>query len=227
MNKYGFRIILAGLIVLGLILVGVYGLKSGFAIESLASGTSSFSAFTRENLFYAVLVYMLIVILFTAVFTPSMLILTIAGGYLFGFWIGGISANISIAIGSVLALLSSRYILHDLVRHRLKKQARDFDRHFQHSGKHYLLSVRLVPIIPGFVINLAAGLTKVHIRTFFWTTLVGNLPADLIYSYAGSQIRNVESFWSIFSPPIFMALSLLGVASLVPIWVKRRGIELD
>jgi uncharacterized membrane protein YdjX (TVP38/TMEM64 family) len=224
MNKYFYRILLAAAIIFLIVLVAFFGLKANLSVETLTSGGGFLYELVQKNYALSLFIFILIVALFTTIFSPGIIFLTIAGGILFGFVPGALASNVGMTLGSALAFLSSRYLLHDLVKSLFGKRFEAFAKHIRKEGRSYLLFLRLSPVIPAFVINLFSGLTKIHLWTFIWTTSLGSLPADFIYAYLGNEIKDFKTFDQVFASEISMALLLLALFSLLPLWLRRRNV---
>jgi len=147
--------------------------------------------------------------------------LTLAGGFLFHLFPGIIYVNVAATVGATLGFLFARYILGNKVQEKYASQLERFNRELDENGHLYLLTLRLIPAFPFFLINLLAGLTKVSLKTFFWTTMVGILPGSLVYSFAGSQLNTIESVEDIFSGSIIAAFLALALFALLPVILKK------
>ncbi|MBV8209581.1 MAG: FAD-dependent oxidoreductase [Burkholderiaceae bacterium] len=147
---------------------------------------------------------------------PGALLMTLAGGALFGLATGTVLVSFASSIGATLALLAARFLLRDWVQQRFSERLAAIDDGIRREGAFYLFALRLVPLFPFFVINLAMGLTAISLRTFYWVSQVGMLPATLVYVYAGTQLGQFQ-----VSRGLLAALALLGVFPLL----ARRALE--
>ncbi len=183
----------------------------------------------RETLLFSVQNhYVLSMILFIMVYTfavgasvPGAEILTIAGGFLFGTVFAVVYVNIGATAGSVLAFLSARYLLGTSLQRKYQAQLLAFNEEIAKNGSTYLLTLRLIPVVPFFLVNFLSGLTKIPIRTFVWTTSLGILPASAIYAFAGKQLRTMQSPSEIFSINIMLVFAALVLFSMLPIVIKH------
>ena len=147
----------------------------------------------------------------TSVSLPGALILTLAGGALFGLVQGTILISFASTIGALLAFLVVRYFLHDFVQNKFSERLKFINDKVKQEGAYYLLFVRLVPLFPFFLVNLVMALTPIRAFTYYWISQLGMLPATIIYVNAGSQLAKISSPSDIASPAIIFALMLLGV----------------
>jgi uncharacterized membrane protein YdjX (TVP38/TMEM64 family) len=164
---------------------------------------------------------MAIYILQTALSLPGAAILSLAAGAIFGSILGTVYAVISASIGATLAFLVTRYLLRDLVLARFGSRLEGMNRELDQRGFNYLLFLRLVPVFPFFLINLAAGLTRLPLRTFMLGTLLGIIPGGFVYVNAGASLATITSLSGIASPRVLGSLALLGLFALIPVFYNK------
>jgi uncharacterized membrane protein YdjX (TVP38/TMEM64 family) len=158
----------------------------------------------------------------TALSLPAATVLSLAAGVLFGRWVGTAVVLLAATLGATLAFLSSRYLLRDWVRRRSGARLEAVNRGVERDGAFYLLTLRLVPAFPFFLVNLAMGLTPMRAWTFAWVSLVGMLPATFLYVHTAATLEGVHSPREILSPGVLLSLALLGVVPLALRWFVRR-----
>ena len=151
----------------------------------------------------------------TALCFPAAPVLGISGGALFGFWPGLIIVIIASSIGSTIAFFDSRYLLRDWVKQKLGRRMRAIDKGMEKHGALYLLTLRLNPVIPYWLVNLAMGLTAIRPSTYVPLTIAGLAPASLIYVHAGTSLATLESAHDIVSPELLLALLALSTFPLL------------
>jgi uncharacterized membrane protein YdjX (TVP38/TMEM64 family) len=157
----------------------------------------------------------------TALSLPGAAIFTLTGGFLFGTALGTAYVNIGATSGAVLAFLTARYLLRDGVERRFGEKLDAIQRGFSRNAFNYLLTLRLIPLFPFFLVNLAAGLTRISLSTYTAATAIGIIPASIVYANAGSQLGQIESLKDIVSPRVLGAFALLGLLALVPVAYQR------
>jgi uncharacterized membrane protein YdjX (TVP38/TMEM64 family) len=128
---------------------------------------------------------------------------------------------VAATIGATLAFLVTRYLLREAVLGRFGGRLEGLNRELAARGFNYLLFLRLVPLFPFFLINLAAGLTRLPLRTFVLATLVGIIPGGFVYVNAGASLATVDSLAAIASPRVLGSFALLGLFALVPVFYGR------
>ena len=159
----------------------------------------------------------------TALSLPVAAALTLAAGALFGRWAGTGVVSLAATLGATLAFLASRYLFRDWVRSRVADRLGALDRGAGRDGAYYLFALRLVPAVPFFLINLGMGLTSMRLRTFVVVSWAGMLPGAFLYANAGAALATIDRPADILSPPVLVALALLGLAPLATRLVARRA----
>jgi uncharacterized membrane protein YdjX (TVP38/TMEM64 family) len=163
----------------------------------------------------------------TALSLPGAAILSLASGAIFGSALGTLYAVSAATIGATLAFLVTRYLLRDAILARFGPKLEGLNRELEARGFNYLLFLRLVPLFPFFLINLAAGLTRLPLRTFVLGTLIGIIPGGFVYVNAGASLASINSLRDVASPRVLGSFALLGLFALVPVLYgklkKQRG----
>jgi uncharacterized membrane protein YdjX (TVP38/TMEM64 family) len=143
---------------------------------------------------HPVLVYLmafLIYVCVTGLSLPGAAALTLVYGWYFGLLPGVILVSFASTTGATVAFLFSRFIFRDAIRNRFAERLVKFDQALQLEGAFYLFTLRLIPIVPFFVINLVMGLTRLKIWTFWWVSQLGMLAGTIVYVYAGSTLPSL------------------------------------
>jgi len=165
--------------------------------------------------------FMVLYIVQTALSLPGAAILSLAAGAIFGSIMGTVYANIAATIGATLAFLVTRYLLRDVVLNKFGSKLEGMNRELEERGLNYLLFLRLVPLFPFFLINLAAGLTRLPLRTFFFGTMLGIIPGGFVYVNAGASLATIDSLSGIVSPRVLSSFALLGLFALIPVLYNK------
>jgi len=186
------------------------------SFESLKANREALIAFHASHRLATVLTFMALYILQTALSLPGATVFSLAAGLLFGAALGTVYAVIAATIGAVLAFGLSRYLVRDLVQQRFGTRLAKVNEALEKEGLSYLLFLRLVPLFPFFLVNLAAAMTRLPLRTFALGTLIGILPGGFIYVNAGASIATINSLGDIASPKVVGSFALLGVFALLP-----------
>ncbi len=176
---------------------------------------------TFDNYALSIVLFVLLYIVVTGLSIPGAVVLTLAGGFLYGTAPATLYVNLGATTGAVLAFLFARYLLGQQLQHKYQQQLDQFNREMDTAGARYLLTLRLVPVFPFFLINFLSGLTKVPLKTFAWTTAVGIIPGTVVFAYAGRQIGSIDSPAGILSTNVIAAFLLLASFALFPAVFSR------
>jgi len=198
-----------------------FDLKQYLSLDALKANRDGLLAYTESRYLTAVLIYIAVYCLQTAFSLPGATVLTLAGGFLFGPVLGTVYVNIAATAGATLAFLAARYLLRDWVERRFGERLRPIQEGFERNAFNYLLTLRLIPLFPFFLVNLVAGLTRIGVGAFVAATAIGIVPASFVFANAGRQLGSINSLGEIASPRVLAALALLGVLSIVPIIYRR------
>jgi len=163
----------------------------------------------------AALAYFVVYVAVTGLSLPGAAVMTLAGGAVFGLGWGLVLVSFASSIGATLAFLASRYLLRDAVQAKFGDRLQALNAGVEREGGFYLFTLRLVPVFPFFVINLAMGLTPIRTWTFYWVSQVGMLAGTLAYVNAGTQFARIDSVAGILSPALVGSFALLGVFPLL------------
>lgn len=191
----------------------VFDLRQYVALEFFQSRRDAIVSHVASNPVFASAVFFAIYVTVTGLSVPGAFVLTIVAGALFGLLWGTVLVSFASSIGATLAFLTSRVLLREWVQRKLGARLAAVNAGVVKEGAYYLFALRLAPVFPFFVINLAMGLTPMRTRTFYWVSQLGMLPGTIIYIYAGTQLRQFELSWQ-----LALALILLG---LFPLAAKR------
>ena len=155
--------------------------------------------------------------------------MTLVIGWYFGFARGLILVSFASTAGATLAFLLSRYFLRDTIQNKFGDKLASFNESLKREGAFYLFSLRLIPAVPFFVINVVMGLTPVKTPTFWWVSQLGMLPGTAVFVYAGSQFPDLKTLaekgpGGILTPQLIAAFVVLG---LFPLVVKKLMAKLS
>lgn len=198
-----------------------FDLAQYLSLQSLKANRDRLLAFTDEHYGLAVAFFVGAYVLLTAVSLPGAVILTLGGGFLFGSALGTLYVNLGATTGATVAFLASRYLLHDWVEARFGHRLAAFQEGFSRNAFHYLMTLRLIPVFPFFLVNTLSGLTRVPLGTYVTATAIGIIPGSFVYAYAGRQLGTINSLGEIASPRVLLAFTLLGLLTLVPVLYRR------
>jgi uncharacterized membrane protein YdjX (TVP38/TMEM64 family) len=196
-------------------------LQKYLSLEALKANRQTLLDYHESHRLVMVAGFMALYIVQTALSLPGAAILSLAAGAIFGALMGTVYAIVAATAGATLAFLVTRYLLRDAVLSRFGGKLEGMNRELEERGFNYLLFLRLVPVFPFFLINLAAGLTRLPLRTFFIGTLLGIIPGGFVYVNAGASLATIDSLAGIASPRVLGSFALLGLFALLPVLYNR------
>ena len=220
-----------GPIVLLLVVVAILlrsGLLGRLSLDGLRESRGELLAFVHAHPLESLLVYIVVYVTAVALSLPSALILTLTGGFLFGPWLGGSTAAVGCTLGATVVFLIARLTAGDAMEARTGPRVRALADEIKKDAFFYLLTLRLIPVMPFWLTNVAAGLIAIRASTFFTATLIGIWPVAVIYAGVGSGLGSLFdsgqplSVHSLITPKVLLPLAGLAVLSVLPILYQRR-----
>ncbi len=207
------------LLVLGLTLAyQQLDLGRWLTLDQLKASRDALQQFYNSDPVWTLAVFFGVYVLATAVSFPGASVLTLAGGAIFGLGIGLLVVSFASSLGALLAFWMARTLLRDTVERRFGTFLAPINAGLAKDGVFYLLTLRLVPVFPFWLINLTMGLTQIGARPFYIVSQIGMLAGTAVYVNAGTQLAAIESTADILSPPLLGSLVLLGAFPLVAKW---------
>jgi pyruvate/2-oxoglutarate dehydrogenase complex dihydrolipoamide dehydrogenase (E3) component/uncharacterized membrane protein YdjX (TVP38/TMEM64 family) len=197
-------------------------------LGTIKSRQADLEAWRAAQPLLAALIFFAGYVAVTALSLPGAAVMTLAGGAIFGLGWGLLLVSFASSIGATLAFLASRWLLGDWVQARFGERLKALNAGVDKDGAFYLFTLRLVPVFPFFVINLAMGLTRLKPWTFYWVSQLGMLAGTVVYVNAGTQLAQIKSLSGIVSPGLLGSLVLLGVFPLIARklinWIQARKV---
>ncbi|MBY0563625.1 MAG: VTT domain-containing protein [Hyphomonadaceae bacterium] len=213
----------------------VFRVHERFSLDALYAQSESLDAFVMRNYAIAIAIFMGVYALAVASSIPGASFLTLSAGFLFGTWIGGAAAWIAATIGATLIFLAARTAFGDALRARAGGWLTRLGAGFRNNAFSYLLVLRLTPVAPFFVVNLAPAFFNVKLRDYVLATLLGMIPGAFVYASVGDGLRaaletgaaanpNEAARAILLSPQVFGPILALIALALLPIAIKAmRG----
>ncbi|GAB2196753.1 FAD-dependent oxidoreductase [Sessilibacter sp. MAH4] len=200
------------------ILVGLFFAFDGtqyLSVEGIKNNVDTLQAWRAESALTFAIIFFTVYVITTALSVPGAALLTLAAGALFGFWWGVLIASFASSLGATLAFLASRYVLGESIQSKFGDRLSSINKGIERDGAFYLLTLRLVPAFPFFLVNLLMGLTPIKTITYYWVSQIGMLAGTAIYVNAGTQLAQIESTGDILSTELFISFFLLGIFPLI------------
>jgi uncharacterized membrane protein YdjX (TVP38/TMEM64 family) len=205
---------------MGIIAIHMSGVRQYLTLEAIKIKSALLSEYVATSYSKAVLFFIAAYCAAVLFLLPGVALLTILGGYLFGAFWGAVYTNIGATLGAVGAFCVVRYVVGSFVQERYAVQLARFNSEFEQQGTAYLLGIHFIAVVPFFLVNILAGLTRVSLWTFMWTTSLGIFPASLVFAFAGKQLHEITSLRDILTPNIIFAFTLIAFLALLPTIVR-------
>ncbi len=215
------KIIILILIAILIVLFFVFDLGQYLNLEYLKSQKQAIENYYQNNPLTTMGIYFLAYVIMAALSLPGAVILTLAGGAVFGLITGTLLVSFASTIGATLAFLISRTLLRDVIQKKFGDSLVSFNEGVKKDGAFYLFTLRLVPVFPFFVVNLVMGLTALKTSTYYWVSQLGMLIGTIVFVNAGTQLGKIDSVSGILSPALIGSFVLLGLFPLL----AKKGLE--
>jgi len=191
------------------------------SLDAVKSHRDALLAFTQAHFVASIVIAFVVYVAATALSVPGGLVLSLTMGFLFGRWLGTALVVIAATTGATLAFLAARYLFADAARRRMGALGEKINAGFTENALNYLLFLRLVPLFPFFLVNLAPAFTSISVRTFVVGTLIGIIPGSFVFVNLGQTLSRIDSLSGLLSTETIAAFVLLGVLALVPVVIRR------
>jgi len=191
------------------------------SLDAVKANRDALLHFTQEH-FVAALAIAFLVYAGTVAFSlPGGLVLSLTMGFIFGRWVGTVLVVIAATVGATLVFLAARYLFADTARRRMGPLGAKISAGFTENAFNYLLFLRLVPLFPFFLVNLAPAFTNISLRTYVLGTLIGIIPGSFVYANLGQTLGRIDALSGLVSTETLGAFVLLGAFALVPVLVRK------
>ncbi len=190
-------------------------------LESVKANRDALLAFTDAHYFLALVIAFLAYAGAVAFSLPGGLVLSLTTGFIFGRWAGTLLAVLAATVGATLVFLAARYLFADAARRRMGALGEKISAGFTENAFNYLLFLRLVPLFPFFLVNLAPAFTNISLRTYILGTFIGIIPGTFVYVNLGQTLGRIDSLSGLVSTETLGAFVLLGLFALLPVLLKK------
>jgi len=223
------------------------GWHNYLSFKELALNLDNLRAFITANYIPAILLYILAYAVLTALSFPSGIVITVAGGLLFGWFVGTLATVTGATIGATILFLAAKTSLGEHLKSKAGPFLEKLQKGFEENALSYMFFLRLVPAFPFWLINLAPALLGVKLSTYFIATFFGIIPGTLAFSYVGQGLESVIvaqknayqacldgatstaagnckfefDTSSLITPDLLIAFALLAIVALLPVAIKK------
>lgn len=221
------RLLPLAILVAGLAAFFAFGLDDYVTLDTLRDNRKSLGMWVADNWLLAAFLYVLAYIVIVAFSLPAGLVATLTGGFLFGTVFGGLLTVIGATVGATIIFLAARTALGDMLRAKAGPKLRKLEEGFGENAFSYMLVLRLVPLFPFFLVNLAPAFLGVSLRTYVAATFLGIIPATFVFASLGNGLGAVfdagrdPDLGLIFEPQIIGPILALALLALLPVVYRR------
>ena len=193
----------------------IFDLGQYLSLDFLKSKHQLLVDYYQQNKVVSIAAFFLLYVAVAALSLPGAALLTLAGGAIFGFLTGVIIVSFASTIGATLAFLFSRFMFRDAVQNKFSTHLETINNGIAEEGAFYLFTLRLIPVVPFFVVNLLMGLSSIKTLVFAGVSQLGMLPGTAVFVNAGNQLAQIDTLKDILSPTLLFAFALLGIFPIV------------
>ncbi|MCH2547979.1 MAG: TVP38/TMEM64 family protein [Alphaproteobacteria bacterium] len=222
------KIILVVLIAVSVAAFFLLGGQEYISLATLQEHHAVFIQYYDANPVKVVMIFIAGYVFFTALSLPGAAVMTLLGGALFGLGLGTAIVSIASTAGATLAFLASRFVFGSAIQQRYGQRLEKINEGIAREGGYYLFALRLVPVFPFFLVNLAMGVTSIAVWKYVAVSWLGMIPGTIAYVFAGTELAQVASLSDVLSPTLILAFVVLGLLPLVMkkamnYWRKKQG----
>ncbi|MEW5710184.1 MAG: FAD-dependent oxidoreductase [Pseudomonadota bacterium] len=192
-----------------------FGLDRYLTLEHFRAQQAAIVAYHHAHPLASAMGFFALYVAVAGLSLPGAALMTLVAGAIFGLLWGTVIVSFASSIGATLAFLASRFLFRDAIQSRFRDKLQAINAGIEREGAFYLFALRLVPVFPFFMINLAMGLTSMKTWTFYWVSQLGMFPGTIVYVNAGTQLARLESVSGILSPTLLASFALLGIFPLI------------
>lgn len=201
-------LLIAGLVVVSLLLYPY------FSVEYVAKQFDVFQVYYDRNPLIVMVSFVAVATSLIGAALPVTGVISLLSGALFGFWLGLLLSTLASTAGATIVFMWSRHLFRDGLSRRYERQFNMVDKGLETEGIYYLFSLRLLAIVPFFMVNLLCGLTKIPLRAYILVTLIAQTIILSVVIYAGDTLTGIKTSGDILSPRVLFALALIGLMPL-------------
>jgi dihydrolipoamide dehydrogenase len=213
------KILIVGLVSILVVLYFTTGVRDYLTLASLKDNRDVLAEQFSKHPLSVGLGFAMVYVLTTALSIPGAAVLTLAAGAIFGLLYGTIIASFASSLGAALSFLAARYLFRQSAESRFRARMDSINRGLDKGGAFYLLTLRLAPVFPFFLVNILMGVTSFPLVKFFFVSQIGMLPGTIVYVNAGTELSKIDSLSGILNPGLVISFTLLGLMPLISKWI--------
>ncbi len=197
------------------------------SIENIKNNKLLLTELIDQHYGFSIVIFFACCIVFINSPLPLAALIKILGGFFFGFYHGAFYNITATLIACLVGFAISRYAFKQQFEQAYYQRLRKIENEIEENGFYYFLTLRLMMLIPYFLINIIAGICRISFKKYFFSTLLGVIPSSLIYAHGGHQLEQINSTAELFKSDIVLSLVLIALISLIPLLIKKRQLILN
>ena len=194
--------------------------------ETLIEYRAEIKNFSENNFLLTLLLFTVIIIIFNNLPVPILVVSQIFGGFLYGFYLGVLINMIATFISSMTGFYVSRYLFKEYFQKKYSSDLKTVNSEVEKYGFNYFLSLRLLLVVPYFLINIFGGISKISQKNFISSSIIGVIPSAVMYAYVGQQIDIIADPYELLSLKLFIVFSLISLIIVFPVILKHEFVQL-
>ena len=209
-----------------MLLAAIFGWTDYVSLESFRTHQIEIVKFIQSEYYASILIFIGLYVLSTALSIPGALILTMVGGYLFGAFLGALFSVIGATLGASILFIAARSAFGELFKPKVGSSIERMRNELTENAFFYLLFLRLAPVFPFFVVNIAPAFLNISFSNYFFASILGMIPGAAVYAVMGSGLNETLAAGEGFDIPnvsfeFLAGLVGLAILSLIPILIRR------
>jgi uncharacterized membrane protein YdjX (TVP38/TMEM64 family) len=218
---FALRVAIVALFAGAIVAFFALGGQEYLSLATIKRHRDTLLAFTEAHFAAALAIAFLVYAGQVAFSLPGSLVLSLTVGFVFGRWVGTALVVVAATLGATLLFLAARYLFADAARRRMGALGEKINAGFTENAFSYLLFLRLVPLFPFFLVNLAPAFTAIPLRTYVLATAIGIIPGTFVFVNLGQALGRIDSLQGLVSLDVLAGLGFLALLALVPVVVQR------
>ena len=214
-------------IIISLLIITTFYFSDQITLESIKDNKRWIKTFIDNHYIFSVLLFFASCLIFVNSPIPFAAVIKVLGGFFFGFYQGLIYNITATTLACLAGFLLSRYIFKDNFEKAYYARLQKVETEIEKNGFYYFLTLRLVMVIPYFSINIIAGISRISFKNYLYSTILGVIPASLIYANGGNKLEQINSISELFKSDVLIALSIIAAFSIIPLLMTTTHFKRD
>lgn len=202
------------------LIISIY-FSDQLTIENIKANKLLIQDFISHHYGISVLLFFISCVIFINSPIPLAAMLKVLGGFFFGFHLGVIYNIMATILACLVGFSISRYAFKESFEAIYYERLKQVETEIENNGFYYFLTLRLVMVVPYFFINVIAGISRISFQKYLYSTMLGVIPASVIYANGGNKLEQINSTAELFKSDVVTSLILVALISMTPIMIKK------